>query len=152
VRFLVVDATGVGAGLCSFLSAAFPDKVLPFEFTSRSKSNLCWNFLGLCDSDRFKDHATPVDAAFQRVAVAQQEFWRQVQFCEFEILPGANKSVRWGVPDGSRDPATGELLHDDLLISAALLSVLDEQDWSIPAPTLVIQALDPLEDIDHAGF
>ena len=148
-RYLVVDATGVGAGLSSFLSAAFPGRLLPFEFNTRTKSDLCWNFLGVCDSGRFKDHL-PSDE--QEIRAVQQEFWRQVAFCEFEILPGPNKTVRWGVPDGTRDPASGELVHDDLLISAAMLSVLDEQDWSVSAPTLVIQAQDPLEDIDNAGF
>lgn len=148
-RYLVVDSTGVGAGLSSFLSAAFPGRLLPFEFNTRSKSDLCWNFLGVCDSGRFKDHLPSQE---QEISAVQQEFWRQVAFCEFEILPGPNKTVRWGVPDGTRDPASGELVHDDLLISAALLSVLDEQDWSVSAPTLVIQAQDPLEDIDNAGF
>jgi len=168
VRYLVVDATGVGAGLSSFLSAALPGHVLPFEFNTRTKSDLCWNFLGLCDSARFQDHAPlyvgadsvsllpesgiAIDPLASGIAAAQLEFWRQVQFCEFEILPGPNKTVRWGVPDGTRDPASGELVHDDLLISAAMLALLDEQHWSISAPTLVIQARDPLEDIDNAGF
>lgn len=168
VRYLVVDATGVGAGLSSFLSAAYPGKVLPFEFNVRTKSDLCWNFLGVCDTARFHDHAPlyvgadsfslppssgiNIDPLAASIAAAQSEFWRQVKFCEFEILPGPNKSVRWGVPDGMRDPATGELVHDDLLISAFMLSLLDEQDWSTSAPTIVIQAQDPLEDIDNAGF
>lgn len=168
VRYLVVDATGVGAGLSSFLSAAYPSKVLPFEFNAHTKSDLCWNFLGVCDTARFQDHAPlyvgadvfslppasgiNIDPLAASIAAAQSEFWRQVQFCEFEILPGPNKSVRWGVPDGTRDPASGELVHDDLLISASMLSLLDEQDWSMSAPTIVIQAQDPLEDIDNAGF
>lgn len=168
VRYLVVDATGVGAGLSSFLSAAFPDRVLPFEFNSRTKSDLCWDFLALCDTDRFRDHAPlflgadaisqtalgapNVDPLVAAIAEAQTLFWQQVKFCEFEILPGPNKTVRWGVPDGTRDPASGELVHDDLLISAALLALLDEQDWSISSPTIVIQGRDPLEDIDNAGF
>ena len=134
IRYLVVDATGVGAGLSSFLSAAIPSRVLPFEFNTRTKSDLCWNFLGVCDSGRFKDHVSPAGEDLLHVATAQQEFWRQVQFCEFEILPGPNKTVRWGVPDGTRDPASGELVHDDLLISAAMLSLIDKQDWSISSP------------------
>lgn len=168
VRYLVVDATGVGAGLSSFLSAAFPGKVLPFEFNTRTKSDLCWNFLGMCDSGRFKDHmplyvgadtlsqhpesGINLDILAISIAATQTEFWRQVSFCEFEILPGPNKTVHWGVPDGTRDPANGELVHDDLLISAAMLAVLDSQDWGFSAPTIVIQAQDPLEDIDNAGF
>ena len=59
----------------------------------------------------------------------QSSFFRQATFCEMQVLPGPNKTLRWGVPDGRRDPGSGELLHDDLLISAALCAVLDEQPW-----------------------
>ena len=72
-------------------------------------------------------------------------------FQVLEILPGPQKRVRWGVPDGRRDPATGELVHDDLLISAALCAVLDKQKWIVSMPTFIIQASDPLEDLDK-GF
>ena len=34
-RYIVVDNTGVGAGLASFLSKAYPEKVIPFTFTSK---------------------------------------------------------------------------------------------------------------------
>ena len=37
------------------------------------------------------------------------------------------QTVRWGVPEGTRDPGTGRIIHDDLVMSAAL-SVLDEED------------------------
>lgn len=144
IRFLVVDCTGVGAGLTSFLTAAFGDKVIPFLFTARSKSDLLWDWLGLIDSGRFKDHA----ASDSR---EQQEFWRQVSFCEFEVLIGPQKTVRWGVPDGTRDPADGNLVHDDLVISAALAAALDEQDWTAAGPTLIIRSKDPLKDMDK-GF
>ena len=167
VRHLVVDSTGVGAGLTSFLAAALGDKVIPFEFNIRTKSALLWDFLGIIDSGRFKDYSLPADkspridgdgkyfsqrSAFTTSCAELAEvFWQQVSFCEFEILPGPQKRVRWGVPDGRRDPATGELVHDDLLISASLCAILDAQDWSISAPTFVIQAKDPLDDLDK-GF
>ena len=157
VRWLVVDCTGVGAGLASFLSAALPDRVLPFEFTSRSKSDLLWKFLGIIDSGRFKDAmiSCPGETGGRVVdgiqSSEQSEFWRQVRFCEFEILPGAHKLVRWGVPDGTRDPADGSPVHDDLLISAAMLAVLDEQEWMVPSAAMLIQNEDPLEELDH-GF
>ena len=151
VRYIVVDATGVGAGLASFLQSAFGEKVLPFTFNSRTKSDLCWKFLAICDCGRFKDHAP--SAAGQQAGVndVQVVFWRQVEMCAFEILPGPSKTVRWGVPDGTRDPASGELVHDDLLISAALCAVLEGEDWSVSVPTFIIQAEDPLDELDH-GF
>jgi hypothetical protein len=158
VRWLVVDSTGVGAGMASFLSASLGEKVIPFLFNSRTKSDLLWDFLGIIDSGRFKDFASspclplceePGDAAIS--SPEQKEFWKQISFCEFEIIPGPNKTVRWGVPDGTRDPSDGNLVHDDLLISAAMVAILDNQDWTISGPTLIIKSKDPLKDLD-VGF
>ena len=126
--------------MASFLSAALGDRVIPFEFNTRTKSDLLWDFLGIIDSGRYKEYAPD-----------HKIFWEQIQFCEFEILEGPQKRVRWGVPDGTRNAATGELVHDDLLISASMCAVLDEQDWSVSAPTFVIQAHDPLDELDK-GF
>ena len=155
VRWLVVDSTGVGAGLTSFLSASLGEKVIPFLFNSRTKSDLLWDFLGIIDSGRFKDHAMPGHCEERSdVAISspeQKEFWRQISFCEFEIIPGPQKTVRWGVPDGTRDPADGNLVHDDLLISAAMVAVLDSQDWTVSGPTLIIKSTDPLKELDK-GF
>lgn len=61
----------------------------------------------------------------------QQIFWQQVESCQSQILDGPGKVMRWGVPDGFRDPLTGELVHDDLLISASLVAVLDSQSWGL---------------------
>jgi len=140
VRYIAVDSTGVGAGMSSFLSAALGDRVIPFEFNTRTKSDLLWDYLGIIDSGRFKDYQ-PADA----------EFWRQVDFCEFEILEGPQKRVKWGVPDGTRDPATGDLVHDDLLISAAMCAVLDKQKWYVHLPAFIIEMEDPLKEMDK-GF
>ena len=140
VRFVAVDSTGVGAGMTSFLSAALGDKVIPFDFNTRTKSDLLWDFLGIIDSGRFKDYQPP-----------DPEFWRQVEFCEFEIMDGPQKRVKWGVPDGTRDPATGDLVHDDLLISAAMCAGLDKQHWYVSMPPFIIEADDPLKELDK-GF
>jgi hypothetical protein len=43
--------------------------------------------------------------------------------------------------------ASGELIHDDLVISAALLSILDDQNWSVTGPAAVVKAADPLDDM-----
>jgi len=160
VRWLVVDCTGVGAGLASFLKASLGEKVIPFEFNIRTKSDLLWDFLGIIDSGRYKDYIEPIAEHLSSANAGDVEapgaelveaFWNQIQFCEFEILPGPQKRVRWGVPDGRRDPATGDLVHDDLLISAALCAVLDKQKWVVSMPTYIIQAADPLEELDK-GF
>jgi hypothetical protein len=139
-RYLVIDATGIGAGLASFLERALPGKVLPFIFSATSKSKLGWDFLGIVDSGRWKEHADSLPL--------QEEFYRQLTFCQYEVRPGPGKELRWGVPDGTRDPANGELVHDDLLLSAALASVLDRQAWVASSPTLVIPGRDPLDEMD----
>ena len=79
------------------------------------------------------------------------QFLRQLRFCTYSIQPGPGRLMRWGVPDGARDPATGEYVHDDLLLSAALSAVLEELDWQPRAgadPGLV-RARDPLEGMDR---
>ncbi|MBU1698900.1 MAG: hypothetical protein KJ831_02030, partial [Candidatus Eisenbacteria bacterium] len=68
VRWLVVDCTGVGAGLSSFLKASLGEKVIPFEFNIRTKSDLLWDFLGIIDSGRFKDYATTYPELVDREA------------------------------------------------------------------------------------
>ena len=57
--------------------------------------------------------------------------------------------MRWSVPDGTRDERTGELMHDDLLISAALCSQLDLLPWGT-AESEMIQASDPLANFKEA--
>jgi hypothetical protein len=143
VRWLVVDATGVGAGLTSFLEKAMPGRVIPFTFNRASKSKLGWDFLGAVDSGRWQEAAEddPLHA----------EFLRQLSFCQYEVLPGPGKCMRWGVPDGLRDPASGEPVHDDLVISAALCTPLDEVAWGTGGPALVVPGVDPLREMD-AGF
>jgi hypothetical protein len=52
------------------------------------------------------------------------------------------------VGEAQRDQQTGELLHNDLLISAALCAVLDGLEWSLgEARSAVIEAEDPLEGL-----
>ena len=142
-KYLVVDATGVGAGLASFLERALPGKVVQHLFTQSSKSALGWGWLGIIDSGRWKEPS-------QGDALAG-EFWRQLSFIQYEILPGPQKFMRWSVPDGTKDPQTGEKIHDDLVLSAALASVLDGLEWSAGGPAVVARRVDPLKELDR-GF
>lgn len=144
VMFLVVDATGVGAGLASFLDRALPGKVIAFTFTAASKSSLGWDFLALIEAGRFKDYAAPPG----QVDVEQEEFNLEAIYCQVDIQAGPERKMRWGVPDGTRDPSSGKLIHDDWLISAALCAVLDGQEWQVSSPPLIIRAEDPLEDMN----
>jgi hypothetical protein len=146
---MVVDATGVGAGLASFLDKALPGKVIPFVFNSATKSKLGWELIGLVEAGRLKDYAQETD---KRPDEEQAEFIDQLQACQMEIVPGPERRMRWGVPDGRRNPETGELLHDDWALSAALAAVLDAQPWSSSGTALVLPRPDPLEEMDGEGF
>ncbi len=96
-RQLVVDATGVGAGLAAFLSRAMPGRVIAFQFSAASKSKLGWDFLAVVDSGRWKEPAG-------ETAPLSEPFQAQLRNCQYQILPGPEKRMRWGVPDGTRDP------------------------------------------------
>lgn len=147
-RWVVVDATGIGAGLASFLERALPGRVERFLFTTASKSKLGWDFIALIDAGRWRELAESPPSPLQRL------FFQQAAACRLEVLPGPGKTLRWGVPDGLRDPLTGGYLHDDLLISAALSSVLDRLDWRAATARGkspgIVQGKDPLEDMN--GF
>jgi len=47
---------GVGAGLASFLGRALGERVIPYVFDRRTKSDLGWGFLTVVDTGRFKDY------------------------------------------------------------------------------------------------
>jgi len=148
VRRLVVDATGIGAGLAAFLDRALPGKVKPFVFSAKTKSRLGWGFLAVVDSGRFRDVATP-DGDESRQSELSQVFFREAAFCQYHVQPGPDKVIRWGVPDGMRDPASGELIHDDLLVSASLCAVLDEENWTPHLPGVIIPGVDPIKEMDR---
>lgn len=143
-RWLVVDATGVGAGLASFLEQALPGRVIPFVFNAATKSKLGWDFINLVEEGRFKDYAEDTQGADSPGAL----FQRQVEACQSSLDAGPGGRMRWGVPEGARDPLNGERLHDDLLLSAALCSLLDGKALGQPGPALVVPRRDPLAEMD----
>lgn len=142
---LVIDATGVGAGLASFLERAQGNwlsgtTVIPFVFSAASKSSLGWKFLAVVETGRFKDHRTDPTSS------EQAEFWRQVRHAVIEISSGPNQVIRWGVPDGTRDSSDGRLVHDDLVVSAGLCALLDEERWG-GADSVILAPIDPLDGL-----
>jgi hypothetical protein len=147
----VIDATGVGAGLASFLSSAYPEKVIPFIFSGTTKSNLGWGFLAVIETGRFKDWLLEKRSSFVQPQ-EQETFYQELSYCQMEIIPGPERKMKWGVPDGTRDTSNGELVHDDFILSAALCAVLDEQEWSISTAPLIIHKSDPLLEMDREGF
>ena len=113
-RRVVIDATGVGAGLTSWLTAALPGLVIPWIFTAPSKSDLGWRLLAAIDGGRLKEYAD--DGAEET-----RLFWRQLGACTYEVRPGPGKLLAWGADDPR--------IHDDLLLSLALVGALDDLDW-----------------------
>jgi hypothetical protein len=118
---VVVDATGVGAGLASFLAATLGDRrggraipVVPFIFTAASKSALGWDWIGLIDSGRYREYADDGERLTRL-------FRSQLAATTYTTPPGPGKTLRWGVPPGRG--------HDDLVMSAALVATLDGLDW-----------------------
>ena len=146
-RALVVDATGVGAGLASFLERSLPGRVTPFTFNAASKSKLGWDFLGVVDSSRWCEPGFDPESQPEQARL-QAEFLRQLSACEFKVAEGPDQRMRWGVPDGSRDSQSGEILHDDWVLSAALCAALEDMDWSTCAPSIIIPARDPLKEME----
>ena len=153
---LVIDATGVGEGLASFMFNAFPGKVTRFVFTRQSKSDLGWKFLAVVENGRWKEPL--FRAKKEKGSGGRQERWRtqeqwqqlffgQLRHCQSHMTSGPELRMRWGVPDGARDAQSGERVHDDLIISAALCVKLDEVDWVAPAARslLVVRGKDPLD-------
>jgi len=108
VRSLVIDATGLGAGLASLLVKQLgEERVLPFTFTRPGKSRLVYQLLSLLNSGRLKLYA-----AAQSPAGIYEECWQQLRKARYR-LPAPE------VLDIYVDPTDG---HDDFLISLALLT------------------------------
>jgi len=144
-RRIVVDATGIGAGLASFLDASYPGQVYPLTFTRKSKSNLGWNFLAIIETGRYKEYR-PDHFIHEKTEKLQQEFWQQCKATRMEITPGPERRLKWHVPDGTRDPASGARMHDDLVVSAAMCAILDDEEWG-KAESFVIPMQDPLDGL-----
>ncbi|HZS00770.1 MAG TPA: hypothetical protein VFE37_18780 [Chloroflexota bacterium] len=105
VRQVVVDATGVGGAVASFLVGALgAGRCTPFVFSASSKSALAYGLLGAINAGRvrmYADDGSPEAAAF----------WQQARAARYAVR--AHQALTFDV-----DPAEG---HDDFLISLALL-------------------------------
>lgn len=103
-RRVVVDATGVGQPVSSFLRQSLGSRVIPFTFTARSKSELGFNLLAAINSGRLKMYAG--DGSPEH-----QEFWFEMEKARSHYRP--SQTMNFYV-----DPGEG---HDDFLMSLALL-------------------------------
>jgi len=103
-RKVVVDATGVGQPVSSFLRQALGSRISPFIFTQRSKSELGFALLAAINSGRLKMYAGDGSPEYQ-------EFWFEMEKAKSQYRP--SQTMNFYV-----DPAQG---HDDFLMSLALL-------------------------------
>jgi hypothetical protein len=103
-RRVVVDATGIGQPVSSFLRGALGARVAGFTFTAPSKSELGFNLLATINSGRLKMYAADGSAEYQ-------EFWVEMERARSQYRP--NQTMNFYV-----DPGQG---HDDFLMSLALL-------------------------------
>jgi hypothetical protein len=143
---VAVDSTGVGAGLCSTLIKVFGEKIVPFVFTGKSKSDLAWSFLAIIDTGRFKDYEMSHEPGYQETDYLRRTFLYQCEACQMKVRLGPARLAAWGVEENTRHPENqAALLHDDLLVSAAMCSVFDQETFG-KTVSAVIRPADLFED------
>ncbi len=104
-RRVVVDATGVGQPVSSFLRQSLGSRVIPFIFTQPSKSGLGFNLLAAINSGRLKMYAGDGSAEYQ-------QFWLEMEKAKSQYRP--SQTMNFFV-----EPSQG---HDDFLMSLALVA------------------------------
>jgi len=129
VGHTIIDASGVGQGLADWLAGALGrERVTAYQLGGASaKARLGSDLLALIDTGRFRywsgDEDEPLSDGWW--------FWQQVAACGYS-LPGQGRfdhDLRWGVPAGARitTPRGTEPIHDDRLLSAALVAELERR-------------------------
>jgi hypothetical protein len=103
-RRVVVDATGVGQPVRSFLRKSLGSRVSSFTFTAQSKSQLGFKLLAAVNSGRLKMYTGDGSPEYK-------EFWLELERAQSQYRP--NQTMNFYV-----NPARG---HDDFLMSLALL-------------------------------
>ena len=102
-RRVVVDATGLGQPVASFLRRSLGSRVKPFVFTAASKSTLGYNLLAAVNTGRLKMYTADGSAE-------AREFWLEMELAQSHYRP--NQTLAFEV-ESTRG-------HDDFLMSLAL--------------------------------
>jgi hypothetical protein len=103
-KSVVVDATGIGQPVASFLKNALGSRINPFVFTAASKTEIGFNLLAAINSGAIKIYAADNSEEYK-------EFWFQMEKAKSFYRP--SRTMNFYV-----DPNDG---HDDYLMSLALL-------------------------------
>ncbi len=127
-RRVVVDASGIGAGVAAFLRNALGEVVEPFVFTAEAKSRLGFGLLAAVNGGRFKMYREPESSEDGAAA----EFWREAALCRYAIRRGQQLNFWVAESEG----------HDDFVVSAALCAWAARGATAAPAGALVQRPLD----------
>jgi len=119
--------------------------LIPVVFSPKVKSDLGWNFLGVVESGRYRDYIHDEDQV-------TRQFWHELEACQYEIGDGPNRTMKWGVWETPAYDGQIAYGHDDLLISAALVAILDQQPWPGTGQSTAVAQPDVLDSIDRAGW
>jgi hypothetical protein len=103
-RRVIVEATGAGEPVASFLKQALGSRIIPFKFTAASKSQLGFNLLAAVNAGLLKMYAADGSAEYR-------EFFYEIEKTRSSYRSG--RTMNFFV-----DPSQG---HDDFVMSLALL-------------------------------
>ncbi len=151
---IILDHSGLGSMLSGVLSARYPHKCRPVDITSGNKTKMAWDFLAMVNGGRWQEYRctdpvlsgsgfVPGRERYEIITdpmLLQKMFFTELRACRLEPT-GSGMTVRWGVKDGTRDPADGRLIHDDLVMSAALCVF---EDGSLPVGRTVPEWVEPV--------
>jgi hypothetical protein len=102
---VLVDATGIGQPVASFLRKELGSRIVPFTFTQKSKSDMGFEVLSFINSGRLRIYQKDSSPAYT-------ELMNQLEKARSQYRP--NQTMNFYV-----DPQEG---HDDFLISLALVA------------------------------
>jgi hypothetical protein len=102
---VLVDATGIGQPVASFLRKELGSRIVPFTFTQKSKSDMGFELLALINSGRLRIYQKDSSPAYC-------ELMAQLEKARSQYRP--NQTMNFYV-----DPSEG---HDDFLVSLALVA------------------------------
>lgn len=120
-------------GLSDWLASAFGQgRVTQVRFTRLTKAQLGAGSLAMVETGRFQywlgEPGSPGDK--EQVTPDGWWFWQQCGHCIYEIKPGGTweRDLAWEVPASAKadTPIGPQPVHDDRLVSAALVSMYDE--------------------------
>lgn len=117
---IAVDASGIGAGIASFLASRFGSRVDQCVFTAPSKSRLAFAMLGMLNSRRLTLYADDGSEEWR-------ECWWEISNVRYWLR--AHEQVAWAVT-----PTEG---HDDFVTSLALCCRAAESLLPLPAGSLI---------------